>query len=171
MESIQIKDLKKGTALIHLYSRMLERFNALPGVRAASWLWFTPLTDSGWDDYLDVPGGINLPNQQRDTDINLVGPRFFETMQIPLLEGRDFGASDSATSETVGIINQLAARRLFPQANAIGEHVILEKKPIRIVGVVGNTKYMDLREPDPLTLYLPYTQSTDNVPSLSFVIN
>ncbi|HTU47163.1 MAG TPA: ABC transporter permease [Bryobacteraceae bacterium] len=161
---------EKGTALIHLYSRMLERLNSIPGVRAASLLWFTPLTDSGWDDYLDAPGGTNLPSPQRDTDINLVGPRFFETMQIPLLEGRDFGASDTAASEKVGIINQLATRRLFPHANAIGQHVILEKKPIRIVGVVGNTKYMDLREQDPLTLYLPYTQSTDNVPSLSFII-
>jgi predicted permease len=161
---------EKGTALIHLYSRMLERLNAIPGVRTASLLWVTPLTDSGWDAYLNVPGGTNIPNEQRDTDINLVAPRFFETMQIPLLEGRDFGADDTASSEKVGIINRLAARRLFPHTDAIGKHVILEEKPIRIIGVVGNTKYMDLREADPLTLYIPYTQRTDNVPSFSFVL-
>ena len=160
---------QKGAPLIALYSRLLERLNAMPGVKKASLLWFTPLTESGWDDILDVPAGTALPKDQRDTDINLVAPHYFEVMGIAVVGGRDF-RSDNSVSEKVGIINELAARKLFPHTNPIGRQVILEKMPIRIVGIVANTKYMDLREPDPLTLYLPYTQASDGVPSLSFVI-
>jgi predicted permease len=161
---------EKGVPLIRLYSRLLERLNATPGVRAASLLWFTPLSDSGWDDYVDVPGKPDLPKDDRLADINLVGPRFFEVMGMPLLDGRDFRDGDNGTSEKVSIINELAARRLFPNRNPIGAQIVLEKTVSRIIGVVGNAKYMNLREPDPLTLYLPYTQATEGVPSLSFVI-
>ncbi len=164
------KRAQKSAPLINLYSRLLERLNGMPGVRAASLLWFTPLTDSGWDEPLTIPGRTDLSEDQRDTDINLVGARFFEAMGTPLLAGRDFRASDTAASEKVGILNELAAHRFFPHTNPIGAYIVLEKKATRIIGIVGNAKYMNLREPDPLTLYLPYTQSTKGVPSLSFVI-
>ena len=70
--------------LIGLYSRLLERLNATPGVRAASLLWFTPLSDSGWDYYVEVPGKPDIPKDQRLADINFVGPKFFEVMGMPL---------------------------------------------------------------------------------------
>lgn len=167
---------EKGPALIRLYARMLDRLNSTPGVGAASLLWFTPLSNSGWDEYLEVPGRTDLSNEQRDTDLNLVAPRFFEAMGTPLIAGRDFAASDTLDSEKVAIINELAARKFFPRTNPIGAHLIIPGPPrakgtlVRIIGVVGNSKYFNLREPDPLTLFLPYTQSTDNVPSLTFVI-
>ncbi len=165
----------KGSSPLSLYQELLGRLNTIPGVEAASLLWMTPLSEGGWDDYVSIPGRADLPNEQRDTFINLAAPRFFAAMGTPLLAGRQFDLRDAANSERVGIINELAARRFFPDRNPIGEHIQLEKKVIRIVGVAANSKYLNLRDPEPLELYLPYTQNLSDdparaVPSLTFVI-
>lgn len=162
---------EKGAALSVLYSRILERANALPGIRKASILWSTPLSGMGWNDVLVVPGRNDLSDEQRLTWINLIGPRFFDVMEIPLLAGRQFQASDTASSEKVGILGELAARRLFLGKNPVGEHVNFEKTSIRIVGVAGNIKYRSLRDPDFAELYIPYTQKQDNgTPSFTFAL-
>ncbi len=165
----------EGHSPLRLYSELLERLNATPGVEAASLLWMTPLSGGGWDNYISIPGRTDLTKEQSDTFINLAAPRFFIAMGTPLLAGREFSNADSANSERVGIINELAARRFFPGRNPIGEHIQLEKALIRIVGVAANSKYLSLRDPEPLELYLPYTQNPSDdpsraVPSLTFVI-
>ena len=148
---------------------------ARPGVETASLLWMTPLSGGGWDDNVSVPGRTDLTDEQRDTFINLAAPHFFAAMETPLLAGREFNNGDTRSAERVGIINELAARRFFLNHNPIGEHIRIEKALIRIVGVVGNSKYLDLRDPDPVELYLPYTQNLSDdparaIPSLTFVI-
>lgn len=165
-------DKRQDSSIVlgNLYGRLLERVNALPGVRTASLLWATPLTDSGWDEFVSVPGRTVISKQQSDTCINLIGPRFFDTMEIPLLAGRQFTETDTAASEKVGILNELAARRFFPGVNPIGKHIELENTAIRIIGIAGNIKYFNLRDPAPPELYLPYTQKTGKTWSLTFVI-
>lgn len=159
----------KDAAKLSMYRTLLERVNTMPGVQAASLLWFTPLSGAGWDDLLSIPGKNDVSEQDRDTYINPVGTRYFEVMKIPLLAGRPFEDQDTAASEKVGIINVLAAQRFFPNHNAIGSHVVLEQKVIRIVGVAGNVKYLNLRNVDPPEMYIPYTQQT-GIPSLTFAI-
>jgi predicted permease len=161
---------QRGPALLNIYTHLLHRTASLPGIDQASLMWFPPLSNGGWDDYIDIPGGSRVPREQRDAFMNLAGPNFFDVMQIPLIAGRQFTDADTAASEKVGILNKLAADRLFPGRTPIGEHVVLDKQLIRIVGVAGNTKYLNMREPDPLTLYLPYSQRSGEIPSLTFVI-
>lgn len=158
-----------------VYDQLLQRLNGTPGVEAVSLLWLTPLSRGGWDENVSIPGRTDLTDEQRDTYINLAAPRFFAAMGTPLRAGREFNNADSPHSERVGIINELAARRFFPNRNPIGERLQLEKALIRIVGVVGDSKYLDLRVPDPVELYLPYTQNLSDdparaTPSLTFVI-
>jgi len=160
----------KDPALINLYAQLLKRVQALPGVKAASVLWFTPLSDGGWDENLNAPGRTDLPEEQRDTYANAIGPGFFDAMQIPLLSGRQFSDGDSAGSEKVAIINQLAARRFFPDGDPIGKKVGFSGANRRIVGVVGNIKYLNMREPDPPEIYVPFTQLDGRIPSLTFAI-
>ncbi len=161
---------QRGPALLNLYTRLLDRSAHLPGVQSASLMWFPPLSDGGWDTYIDVPGGSGIPEEQRDTFMNLIAPGFFDVMQTSIIAGRQFTSADTATSEKVGILNQLAARKFFPGRSAVGEHVVANKQLIRIVGVAANTKYLNMREPDPPTLYFPYTQKSDEIPSLTFVM-
>lgn len=161
---------QKDAAKLNMYRTLQERVNTMRGVRAASLMWFTPLSNSGWDEFLSIPDERDLPEQDRDTYINTVGTRYFEVMKIPLLAGRTFSDHDTAASEKVGIINRLAAQRFFPNHNPIGAHVVLEKNVIRIVGVVQDIKYLSLRDVDPPEMYLPYAQQTDGVPSLTVVV-
>jgi len=161
---------EKGAAFGAIYSRLLNRVNSFPGVKSASLLLITPTTNFEWDDDVSLPGGPEIPPPLRDTMVNLVGPRYFETMQTPLLTGREFNEHDSATAEKVGIISEKAARSWFGGKSPIGEHIQFEKSVIRIIAVSGDAKYLSLREPDPLALYLCYLQNDTPGGSLSFVI-
>jgi putative ABC transport system permease protein len=161
---------EKGVALSNLYARVLERVNATPGVKAASLMLVTPLSNGGWDDGISIPGHPELPEQERDTYINAVGPRFFDTMEIPLLSGRQFTNADGSSSEKVGIINQLAAKRFFPRENPLGARISVEGSTLRIVGVTGDIKYLNMRNPAPPELYIPYTQRPDGFRSLTFAV-
>ena len=93
---------------------------------------------------------------------NVVGVGYLETMQIPLLAGRNFSASDTSTSQRVAIISEHTAKTLFPLGNPIGRHYgVGDDKPendVTVIGVVKDVKFDELAE-EPVDLdYLPYTQ-------------
>lgn len=161
---------EKGAALARLYQLLLERAQVITGVKAASAVWMTPLSNGGWDQYVKVPGRPDLTQEQTDTYMNLIGERYFEVMQTPVLAGREFNAADSGSSDKVGILNSIAARRFFPGGNALGSHVEVNGKPIRIIGVVGNAKYLNLQEAAPPTLYFPFMQSDQGNQSMTILL-
>jgi predicted permease len=152
---------EKGAPLAALDARILERANALPGVKAASLSWFVPLSGGGWEETLHVPGKPDLP--QSATVINLIGPHFFDVLETRLLSGRQFNERDTAAAERVGILSELAAQRFFPRENPIGQHILLLGKPIRIIGLAENMKYSSLRAKDSPELYIPYTQKVNEL--------
>jgi predicted permease len=110
---------------------------------------------------------------------NAVGIHFFDTLGIPMVAGRAFGADDTVTSPKVAIINQRLAAARFPNQNPIGKRVsvgvhagygaILTAGPIEIVGVCGDTRYSDLHEAPPPQLFIPYVQQTQ-VRRLTYLI-
>jgi predicted permease len=93
---------------------------------------------------------------------NTVGKDFFSTMGIPIWRGRDFSASDTATSPKVAIINQALARRFFANQDPIGRSFETDPEdmdgPVQIVGICPDTRYADLRSETPPTFYLDYRQ-------------
>ena len=150
---------QKGPQLIDLYNTILDRVRTLPQVTSATVMSTTPLTGAGWDNYVTIPGRTDLSEEQRDAFINAVGPRFFETLRAPLLAGRAINENDTAQSAKVAIISENAARRWFPRG-AVGQDIQLQGANVRIVGIAANTKYSNLREALPQTMYVPYTQWT-----------
>src|SRR5215469_1984763 len=145
-----------------LYSQMLAKLQALPGVVSASQCWMTPLSGGQWDNNVTI-AGHPLPAVDPDTLLNWVTPGYFETMRTPLLEGRTFDARDTATSTPVVIVNQLLARRYFGTHNPIGEHLTggsagMLRQPMEIVGVVQDAKYTSLREDFQPEAYFPLSQ-------------
>jgi hypothetical protein len=66
-----------ASSVAALYGRILERANGLPGVKAASLMWYVPLSFPGWTEGLHVPGKPDLPERDNVTFLNWVGPRFF----------------------------------------------------------------------------------------------
>jgi predicted permease len=140
------------------YHRLLDRIRAIPGVQGASLVHFRP--GSGWL----YSGGITLDGATpRDTSgsraeiyHNDVGPGFFQTMGIPLLQGRGIGDSDTAQSPGVVVVNEEFVRR-FLKDGALG-HRIDDHPGAEIIGVVKDSKYKRVAERDAPTVYYALAQ-------------
>lgn len=137
------------------YSRLMDRIRAIPGVADISVAQWRP--GSGWlrSGAVKLDGALLLLSSGSREGIpsNAVGPDFFRTLGIPLLEGREFTASDSFTSPWVEIVNEEFARR-YLKDGALG-HIV---DGARIVGVVGNSKYKSAAEPVRPTIYQDLVQ-------------
>jgi predicted permease len=145
------------------YRRLNERLQALPGVSSSTLAVMAVLTDNEWDNGTTVEGYSTKVGESVDPHMQFCSPGFFQTLQIPLLAGRDFRIADDAKAPKVGIVNQKFAHKYFANVNPVGRHVGFGTDPgtkldIEIVGVVGDTKYENLREEVPYELYVPYTQ-------------
>jgi predicted permease len=141
--------------------QLTERLAALPGVRSVSLAGDAVFGNGGWNRGIWVrqPDGVEQHAQVSD---NEVGPGFFETVQIPLLAGREFGWQDQGKSPPVAVVNRAFARRFFAGENPIGKRFGAtgagSSSQIEIVGIIGDAKYGDLREQPRPMVYLPLFQ-------------
>ena len=96
-------------------------------------------------------------------DFNVVTPNYFKTLGIPLLRGRDFGASDREGAPRVAVVNETMARRFWPGEDALGKRFRLgggaEAVPVEIVGIARDGKYRSLGEDPTGYFYLPFAQN------------
>jgi len=101
-----------------------------------------------------VDGVDERPEDRRRVSLNGVAPGYFETLSTPFVAGRDFQSADTG-GPRVAIVNQAMARHYFGASNPIGRHFTLERqtRPLEIVGVVADAKYLDLHEAPPRTAY------------------
>jgi predicted permease len=150
-----------------LPKELLDEVQRVPGVVSASMSTHTPLSGSVWSD-MAVPRGQVVP--ERDTAYFVgAGPRFFETMQTPLLAGREFTERDSAGALPVAVVNEAFAHRYFPNQNPVGRYLSAvvrgDRKDLEIVGLSTNTSAAGLRKPPPATVYVPYLQLRVGIPT------
>jgi predicted permease len=159
----------KDAALRAFYARMDEQFRALPGVGAAT-VTDMPLV-SGWNSGTNVtlPGA---PKQQgrggTHTSLTTVGPTFFDTMQIPMALGRSIGSHDVDGAPLAAVVNEVFAKKYFPNQNPIGQHFGLgnsEAGDLTIVGVAKNFRYSSLKRAIPPVVYLSSLQNIIKRPS------
>jgi putative ABC transport system permease protein len=144
------------TAETSFYRKLLDQVRAIPGVEGAGVVAAgLPLTRGGNDGF--HVAGANA-SEWYEADYREITPEYFRTMGIPLIQGRFFNEADSAEASKVAIVNQAFARWRFPGHNPIGEHLIQEKKPYEIVGVVGDVRSF-LNEPAPPTFFVPVAQA------------
>ena len=144
------------------YRQMLERLNGLAGTKSAALAVIRLLDGDEWDNGVSIEG-YSAKNGPADPHMQFCTPRFFETLGIPLLMGRDFTDRDDAGAPKVGIVNEKFAKKYFAGLNPIGRHVGMGSDPgtktdIEIIAVARDTKYEDLRKDVPYELYVPYTQ-------------
>jgi putative ABC transport system permease protein len=145
------------------FSQFLEKVRALPGVLSASGGEDPPFTGVGSaTDFLIVGEPAPPVGQEPGTNVRVIEPDYFRTMNIPLLRGRSFEAREFAHQSNVVIINKTFADRFFPRGNALGQKVIIDMKdqnlPDEIVGVVGDVHESSLADtPDP-EAYWPYPE-------------
>jgi predicted permease len=143
-----------------LYSQLLERLEALPGVLSATYSFDSLLSGNYWNTTFRIEG--ETQNTQHATGALAAGPRFFETMRIPLKIGRLFTPEDFALSPNskwdAAVINEAFARSFFKDQNPLGRRISgigAHATSYEIVGVVGDTKYRTLRSEIAPTLFVP----------------
>ena len=148
------------------FQQLEERVSNLPGVRSASVVAPLPLGIGSNGSDVSALGTSRTINANR----HLVGPRYFETMGIPLLRGRDF-RDVPASSPPVAVINRVMAEHLFPRENPVGQRVGWgsgkESTVYEIVGVVGDTKSKTIGEALRPCLYGLAAQSETDLERLS----
>ncbi len=165
----------EGQRLSGAYRELMERMGAIPGVRSASLSAPTPLHGAGASGFGTAEGFEERPEDRRWISISYVAPNYFQTLEIPLLSGREFSFQDQANPR-VAIINQTLARHYFSHRNPIGkritlDHVTLSREPAtyEIVGVAGDANYKEIREAERREIYLPAFRNGRVIPG-TFVI-
>jgi len=141
------------------YRQALERIGSLPGVRSATLAAIVPISGGGNRRGAHIEGYEARPNEGLELNCNVVGLNYFNTMGIPLAQGRDFNAMDGEGAPGVVIVNEELARRYFPGQNPIGKRLRFSSGPYReIVGVARSVKYRRLREAPLPFIYIPLGQ-------------
>jgi predicted permease len=151
-----IPSVPEGVAF---YRNLMDKLRALPGVESVTIM--EERLGSGWSDNSDMQVDGRLPEvangASRTVRSNVAGPNFFRTLGVPVLAGRDFADSDTASSPHVGIINEQFAQRFLPHQNPLGHTIGTDdgRFTMTIVGVVKDHKYREIHEdPIPMAWYM-----------------
>ncbi|QNI30482.1 ABC transporter permease [Alloacidobacterium dinghuense] len=157
---------KDATHEAQFFDQILQRVRSLPGVASA-----------GAVDNLPLNGGSNQPvaieghpavalSEQPEVSVRVATPGYLPTMHIPVLQGRDISADDTADSPAVVVISQSMAKQFWPNESPMGRHLKLSFFPDKereIVGVVGDVKQQGLDSSAGIaTLYWPLAQTVSS---------
>jgi len=168
----------KGQRLRDFYERLRAAVEWTPGVQSVSLATITPLGGMRWNGDFRPEGYTFRTGEQKYVDFNTVGPRYFETVGIRMMLGRDFtdadnpafspdppdalrpGPAPDVPGPHVAIVSESFAKRFFEGRNPIGMHLCLQQeydaaRAYEVVGVVKDAHYFGLREAVEPMVYLP----------------
>lgn len=136
---------------VNFYGQLLERLRSAPGVKSAALAAVPILSGDEWDSSTSVEGHRPADGEDMQAFMNALSPGYFETMRIPVLEGRDFTPLDIKQDSKVAIVNRRFAEHFFKGASAVGKHLGRGVGPkvkldVKIIGVVANSLYEGPRE-------------------------
>jgi len=162
-----------------LFARILERLRDIPGIRSASSSSMTPIQGWFWNENV-YPEGYT-PKSEDDALVyfNSVSPDYFQTLQTPLIVGRDFSHRDNLAAPKVMIISEFTARQFFGSASPIGKTINMDAPRLQhgnkqdryeVIGVVKDIKYGKINEPHLKTGYVPSAQDPAPGPERQFEI-
>jgi len=156
------------------YMDLQKRFSAIPGVRGAS-ASDSPLLGEGTSSAPVLPVGAQ-ESPGKNPRILTTGADFFGTMQIPVLLGRGIDGRDQPGSPAVAVVNEAYVKTYFGDRNPLGQHLAVHHRPplrdqeVKIVGVVGNARYGELKGEFREIVYLPFNQRAYPVDDLTFAL-
>lgn len=150
------------------YEQLLDRVRSLPGVQAAAGINHLPLAGDLWGWPFAIGGRPKpRPGESPGGVYRMVTPGYFETMRLPLVQGRDISANDNTTAPGAVIINERAAREYWPGTNPIGKRISFDddkRDPptwLTIIGVARDAKEGDWAEKPEPEVYLAAFQNHD----------
>ncbi len=158
---------------VAFYRSLLQRLSVLPGVEAVSLADAAPFSNSESASNVTVEGYTSADGEDMGSDLNSVGPRFFQTLGAALVAGREFTDRDVPGAPKVAIVNQAFVKRFIANRNPIGlrmEQGAGRPPDLEIVGVVRDMDNQTLREEVKPTFYIPYDQSKVGAKSFSATV-
>jgi len=162
----------EGDRLTALYRRMQDELSAVPGVRDVSMSETGALTGNQWSMTVRVDGYQAKEGEDMNPSVDGVGPRYFATMGIPLVAGREFTDRDVKDAAKVAVVNETMAKYFFNGTNPIGRRFGFGRgtaTDIEIVGVARDVRSLELRDVPPRFVYLPYAQD-ESVTQLTYYV-
>lgn len=150
---------EKGLAL---QQSLWEKLRGAPEVESASLTSYVPMGATGGGHVRDIAVAGYVPARGESMSIvtDAVGPGYFRTMQIPVMQGREFAEQDSANAPCVAVVNQAMAQKYWPRGDALGGQITVGDQACSVVGVTQNILYRSAAwedTPDPV-LYLSLLQ-------------
>ncbi|MGC2398373.1 MAG: ADOP family duplicated permease [Acidobacteriaceae bacterium] len=143
------------------YDQVIERLKALPMVRDAA-VHMCNIPNCGWNTAVHVFGNPNLPEPQLHGEEDHVGVGYFQTLGIPILQGRDFTRADDEGSQPVAILSRSYARKLFGNESPVGHWVGYSGPPadhdFLVVGEVADARVDGLHAEAPPVAYFSIAQ-------------
>ena len=138
--------------------KILDRVAVLPTVTVASLADWVPMNFNRKTDDAYPEGYAPRPHESLEVLHAEVAPRYFETLEVPILEGRDFAPYDDRKAPLVAIVDQTAAKRFWPGQDPIGKKLHIGNSVAAVIGLVKNTKHQFMNERPAPMVYMSYFQ-------------
>jgi putative ABC transport system permease protein len=154
-------------AAASFYTSLIERIDAVPGVRSAAVVRVVPLRGSATRPFHVDGRPVDDPSQRPTARINVVGPRYHETMGMPVTRGRAFTAHDRAGTPPVVLVSETLAKQFFPHADPLTQRLVIDEsrvgapgRPIvrQIVGVIADVRSAGPKDDIRPEIHLPFAQ-------------
>ena len=151
------------TQLAALYQQLIDRLGSLPQVQNVSMATYAPMSGTRRGSSIKIPGVTPPPGEELEVEDILTGPKYAETLGIPLLRGREIELRDTASAPRVAMVNATFVERYFKDQNPIGRSFTFDDSTdngaqLEIIGVVGDVKSQDPREKSEPAVYRPIMQ-------------
>jgi predicted permease len=140
--------------------QLVAKLEALPGIQSVALSSRVPLGFGGGSTAVNPEGYVLRPNESMETQVAIITPNYFQTMQIPIVKGRDFTLEDTKRAQRVVIVSETFVNRYWPNQEAVGKQLNsdLTHEWFKVVGVARDSKVNGLNEKPTPFLYLPLYQ-------------
>jgi predicted permease len=140
--------------------QLVTKLEALPGIQSVALSSRVPLGFGGGSTSVKPEGYVSQANESMETQVAIITPNYFQTMQIPMVKGRDFTLQDTKSSQRVVIVSETFVNRYWPNQEAVGKQLNsdLTHEWFTVVGVARDSKVNGLNEKPTPFVYLPQYQ-------------
>jgi len=169
--SLRGESYRTAAAQHNYFEAAARKLREIPGVEAVSAVSFPPPLALFAPTPFVPSGQPSEPGHDPTASILNVLPRYFETLRIPIVNGRSISRADTADSAPVAVVSQSVVTRYFPKGDPIGQSFRMtgtDRRYWRIVGVAGDIRAQGLNTQAPDVLYFPHSQMP--APTMTFLI-
>lgn len=148
---------QESSSRIGFYDRALAKLRGVPGIQAVGLVSVLPLNGDYWGDIVSRAGDTRPLWQRNSAHFRWISPGYFEALRVPLLAGRSL--SDKDKNRRSALISAQVARSVWRNQSALGQKFRRGnpgEEPFEVVGIVGDLRSLDLGQPAPPMVYVPY---------------